>query len=309
MDNILYNILNEVDAGIVITNVKLEITFWNSYMEHLTNITRDEALDNNIYNILPNLRRNYFKEAVDCVIKNSQKKFFSSALHKGLVSIRNEINLKISKFAEEGEEFLLFEFIDVTSQVERINQLKNYVNKLSLLNQDLQKKEKIIKKLAYYDQLTGLANRTLFYKLANKFLYNAKRNNHLLGLMFLDVNKFKCINDTYGHEAGDKVLVKVAKMLLKTTRKGDVVTRFGGDEFLILLPYIKSIDDYKVIVSRINNFKNSTITYEEKKIDISLSIGVSFFPRDGDSIDELIVKADKAMYIAKNINTKHVCSL
>jgi diguanylate cyclase (GGDEF)-like protein len=276
-------------------------------MEHLTSINREEAIYNNIYNILPNLNKNFFKKAVDGVMKNGHKMFFSSAMHKGLVSNRKEVNLKISKFEKEGEEFLLFEFIDVTNQVEHINQLKSYVNKLSLLNKDLKKKEKVIKNLAYYDKLTGVANRILFYKLANKFLYNAKRNNDLLGLMFLDVNKFKSINDNYGHETGDKVLVKVAKILVKSTRKSDVVARFGGDEFLILLPSIKSIEDCKVIVSRINNYKNNTIAYEGQKIDISLSIGVSFYPYDGDSIDKLIVKADKAMYVAKNINREDIC--
>lgn len=308
MHRILFDIiLNDINEGIVIANEKLEISFWNDYMEHLTSINKDEAVYNNIYNILPNLNKNFFKRAVDCVMKNGHKMFFSSAMHKGLVSNRKEVNLKISKFEKEGEEFLLFEFIDVTNQVEHINQLKSYVNKLSLLNKDLKKKEKVIKNLAYYDKLTGVANRILFYKLANKFLYNAKRNNDLLGLMFLDVNKFKSINDNYGHEAGDKVLVKVAKILIKSTRKSDVVARFGGDEFLILLPCIKSIDDYKVIVSRINNYKNNTITYEGQKIDISLSIGVSFYPKDGDSIDKLIVKADKAMYVAKNIDRENIC--
>ncbi|MGR6835950.1 diguanylate cyclase domain-containing protein [Syntrophomonas erecta] len=304
MDKILFDILNGLYEGIVISDEKMEVHFWNKYMEHLTNIGKEKAVCQNIYDILPKLNKNFFKKAVDCVLENGQNMFFSSALHKGLVSNRRHVNLKISRFEKDEKKYLLFEFIDVTSQVERIKQLKFCVNNLSLLNMDLKEKEKIIRKLAYYDKLTGVANRTLFYKLANKILYNAKRNNNLLGLVFIDINKFKSINDNYGHEAGDKVLIKVAEMLLKSIRKSDVVARFGGDEFLILLPNLKNADDYKVIISRINNCTENFIIYEGQKIDISLSIGISFYPMNGNSIDKLIVKADKMMYAEKNGDTE-----
>lgn len=306
MDKILRDTLDCIDEGTIVLNEKYEILYWNNYMEYLTGIKLENVLQRNIYSVLPGLNKKYFKDLIQNIMQNECKMFLSAAMHKNLISIDKKLNLKISKLRSDDRNVILLEFIDVTNQFLHIEQLRKYVHDLYLLNKELKEKEKIIKNLAYYDKLTGVANRTLFYKYAEKFLDGAKRNNKLLGLMFIDVNKFKNINDTYGHEVGDRVLVRVADILTKATRKNDVVARYGGDEFLILLPDIKSFNNYKSIVSRIINNKNKIIN-NEKQINISLSIGVSFYPKNGDSIDELIVKADKAMYVAKNKDGEDNC--
>ena len=300
MNRVLYDILNNVNEGIVILDEQLEIYLWNNYMKVITKIDDKKAIGKNIYKVLPNLSKDYFNKSINDVLNNGCKMFFSAAMHKGLVNNKENLNLKISSFETKESKFLLLEFIDVTNQFTQINILKDYIQELSRVNMELKQKENVIKKLAYYDKLTGVANRTLFYELAEKFLDNSKRENNLLGLMFIDVDKFKGINDTYGHEVGDKVLIKVARILKEGTRKNDIVARYGGHEFLILLPNIKNTDNYNSIVSRIVNNKNKIIDCNGKEITISLSIGISFYPNSGDSIDKLIVEADKAMYIAKN---------
>jgi len=221
-------------------------------------------------------------------------------MHKDLLSNNKNLNLKISRIEKDNLNFILIEFIDVTNQFLRIDQLKKYVNELYTLNKELKEKEKTINKLAYYDGLTGVANRTLFYKMADEFYNNAKRNNSLLGLMFIDVDKFKYINDTYGHKKGDEVLIHVAKILKESTRNEDIIARFGGDEFLILLPFIKSYHDCEAVASRINN--STEILYcKEEQIKISLSIGISILSNEANDIDELILEADRAMYKAKKL--------
>jgi diguanylate cyclase len=121
----------------------------------------------------------------------------------------------------------------------------------------------------------------------------------MLGLMFIDVDNFKQINDTYGHEAGDRVLVQVAEILTAATRRNDVVARYGGDEFLILLPQINTPENCNIVMSKILQAKRDAVICNGVSVEICLSVGVSFYPQDGDSVDKLIVKADHAMYVAK----------
>lgn len=300
MNKNLFNILNFINEGVAITDEDLNIVFWNDSMGRLINIKGEEVLGAEIYDVIPNLRKNYFKESIESVLEKDYKFFYSAAMHKNLISEDTQVNLRLSRFENKDSRYLLIECIDVKNQIIRVNQLKKYNKELSELNQKLKEKEKEIHNLAYYDSLTGLANRTFFYNMAEKFLEDARRSSKKLGLMFIDVDKFKSINDTYGHKIGDKVLKEVAKILTKSTRKNDIISRHGGDEFLILLPNIKQYNNYKTIASRIAN-ANKEIGIDNKiKIKIPLSIGVSFYPKDGDSIDQLISKADKAMYCAKN---------
>lgn len=297
MNSALYDILNSVDEGIIILNERLEICFWNHYMEILTGNDYQIVQGHDIYKILPRLDKNYFHQAVDNVFFSGNKMFFSAALHKEIINRRVDLNLKISRFEKDQSKFILIELIDVTNQMVQINRLKDFVMELCNLNKKLKDKETLIKKLAYYDNLTGVANRTLFFELAEKLLNQAKRNNNLLAVLFVDVNKFKIINDVYGHIIGDEVLIEVANILMKATRRNDVVARYGGDEFIILLPSIKNFNDYEAVVSRIIHTKNKR--YEEKDINVTLSIGISIYPEAGENLEQLISQADEAMYIAK----------
>lgn len=301
MDKCSLSILDNITEGIVILNDKLEVLFWNKHMENIIKLKKEQVHGISIFKIFPKLDKSYFKNAFNSAIQNTYQYFFSSKIHKNIISDELEINFKINKFENEGKSCLMIEFIDITNQCIRIKQLKEYVKELSLLNKKLQEKEKEIEKLAYYDSLTNVGNRALFYSLSEKLLANSKRNNSMLGLMFIDIDNFKNINDKYGHMIGDKVLIQVANILTESVREADIVARHGGDEFLILLPDLKSYGSYKIIAKRIADANRKIKISEDIELNICLSIGVSFYPKDGATIDELVLKADKAMYGVKKM--------
>ncbi|MDK2967392.1 diguanylate cyclase [Lacrimispora sp.] len=301
MNKLLYQVLDNLNEGIVILNEYLQIMYWNYYMEDVTSLKRYHILSQSINDVLPNLNMKCYQDAFRDVKEEGMIRFFSGAIHKRLLNNSDYFNMKVTRIENEGKHFIQLEFINVTSQFNQIKQLKSYVNQLWDTNRNLKEKEKTIQKMAYYDKLTGVANRSLFYEVSASLLAQAKRNKSLLGLMFCDVNKFKSINDTYGHEFGDKVLIHVAKLLEKAVRKNDVVCRYGGDEFLILLPDIKEIDNYDIVASRIEELTRKAVRIQNITIPLSISGGISFYPIDADSIDQLIAKADAAMYAAKQM--------
>lgn len=299
MDKISYEVLDSLNVGILIVDESLRILYRNRFMKRFETQERPELVPRNLLEIFPRLNCPYYEISMIDALEKGRTLFFSAAMHGDLFPCREKYNIRVNRYAEAGTKRLLLEFTEVTDSFERIRQLKEIINQLRLLNQELKQKEKAIQNLAYYDQLTGVANRALFYVLAEKFLRAAERNQEMLGLMFIDVDNFKQINDTYGHEAGDRVLVQVAEVLTASTRRNDVVARYGGDEFLILLPKIAEAGNYKVVMSKILQAKHDAVVCNGFSVPISISVGVSFFPKDGNSIDQLIVKADHAMYAAK----------
>ncbi|MFC2158116.1 EAL domain-containing protein [Acidobacteriota bacterium] len=161
--------------------------------------------------------------------------------------------------------------------------------------------EQQFQSLAHYDSLTSLPNRTYMMELLSQSLVQARWGNHTLALLFLDLDRFKRINDTLGHDAGDKMLKDVALRLVDCIRDSDTVARMGGDEFMIILPKIQKAQDAAVIAQRILESMDLPFKLGEHEVTIGVSIGISQFPSDGDDYDSLIKNADIAMYKAKEV--------
>ncbi|HRS83599.1 MAG TPA: PAS domain S-box protein [Smithellaceae bacterium] len=164
---------------------------------------------------------------------------------------------------------------------------------------DRKQREDKIQWMAYHDILTGLPNRALFYDRAAMVLAQAKRKQWRFGLMMLDLDRFKAVNDTYGHDAGDKLLVGVARCLEGAVREQDTVARIGGDEFVIILPEVSSREDVKMIGERIIEGFQKPISIGEKEFIAAFSMGMALYPDDSGDIEGLMRCADEAMYRVK----------
>ncbi len=159
--------------------------------------------------------------------------------------------------------------------------------------------EEKIQYMAYHDSMTGLPNRKLFSDRLIIALAQAKRNNKKAGIMMLDLDNFKNVNDTLGHDAGDMVLKTTAERLSETLREGDTVARFGGDEFALILSGLETIEDAIQIAQKIINRLCEPILFHNHQLIVTASIGIAEFPDNGSDEVVLLKNADIAMYQAK----------
>jgi diguanylate cyclase (GGDEF)-like protein len=153
-----------------------------------------------------------------------------------------------------------------------------------------------VKFLSEKDSLTKIYNRRFVKQTFPKMLALAKSKKENLNLLFIDVNHFKKINDTYGHAVGDKVLLYITNVILRNSSKSDIVARWAGDEFLIIAHFI-NIEDMKLKIQKIHS--DLKMSSDDIHVDLSVSIGVSVYPCDGDNLDTLLRIADQNMYKSK----------
>ncbi|NQV83085.1 MAG: sensor domain-containing diguanylate cyclase [Rhodospirillales bacterium] len=183
----------------------------------------------------------------------------------------------MSSIPIEDEDLLLFAFIDVTP---------------------LKEAEAKIQALANYDNLTELPSRRLFSDRLTKAMDRAERAETNMAVLFIDLDGFKAVNDTLGHEAGDLVLKEVALRLRDCIRKPDTVARLGGDEFIVIIEH-QNTENATIVGERIVNSLSQPIETPEGAANIGASIGIAFFPKDGKTEDQLLKAADQAMYKVK----------
>ena len=182
--------------------------------------------------------------------------------------------------------------IGIITHVVDITKQKNTESELSIA-------KKKAEELATHDYLTGLPNRFLLNDRIESNILIAKRRNLYFAVSIMDLDGFKKINDTLGHFAGDLVLVEIAKRSQTALREYDTISRFGGDEFVILLPEIQRKEEIDVIANRLLEYSRAPIPFHGKLIQPSLSLGIAVYPNDGIDRETLLRKADLALYVAK----------
>ncbi|MBI4356742.1 MAG: diguanylate cyclase [Gammaproteobacteria bacterium] len=180
--------------------------------------------------------------------------------------------------------------------------IQNYVGILEDITEKKQREEKI-QHLAYYDPLTDLPNRVLFQERLKRALVQARRNNRWVGLLFLDLDKFKAINDTMGHPAGDQLLRLVAERLKNCVREEDTVVRMGGDEFILILvnmkPDARAKEGGQKVAHKVLRALGEPFSIGGTEVVVGASVGIALYPQDGETATQLLRNADSALYYAK----------
>jgi len=190
----------------------------------------------------------------------------------------------------KDEQGIIISYIGIFSNISRLikNQLK-------------------LEHIAHHDVLTNLPNRLLLADRLEQSIVNAIRNNEQFAVCYIDLDAFKPINDQYSHAAGDQVLIEIAQRLKQIVRGNDTVARIGGDEFVILLNELKSLDKCKLLLNRLLAEIDQPITVQENRHHVTASIGVAIFPDNGNNAESLLQLADEAMYEAKRLGKSRYC--
>lgn len=234
------------------------------------------------------------------------------------IAKRYNANFKEGKhLIEENKELISNMKTEINNRKDAQLELENHKHKLeeivesrtrelTAINADLleqmnirQKVERELEYLAYYDELTGLPNRSLFIENLKTSLSQAKRNESLLGVLFIDLDRFKNINDSHGHYIGDSLLSIVAERLRDVLRDSDTIARNGGDEFVVVLDNMKDVREPYVVANKIIESLNTKFNIKSHDIHIGASVGISMFPLDGNDALDLLKMSDTAMYEAK----------
>lgn len=271
--------IERVADSIFITDVNGVIEYVNSAFVLITGYEREEAIGQS-----PRLVKS----------GNHDEQFYR---HIWEALLRGEVyrNVIVNR-RKDGR--LYHEAITITPLTDPEGRITHFISSGKDMSESIQAQERL-HHLAHHDSLTGLPNRALFVERLKHVLQRAERRNRAVGVMFLDMDRFKMVNDTLGHEAGDRLLQAMAARLLSCVREGDTIARFGGDEFAGLLDDVASPEDVAPIVGKFLEALAPPFVIDGHELFVGGSIGVSLYPDDGTDPQTLMKNADTAMYSAK----------
>jgi diguanylate cyclase (GGDEF)-like protein len=273
-------------------------------MEGISRIRQSDAVGKQLCDICAKFRKKRYQDILEAVLVKNQSRFCSSKLHNAFVfpacgdtaSIRQ--NMMIEPTTIDNEVFALIQINDITNQVTNEHKLTSLITELKKGYLEVIESAELHKQLAQTDPLTRLANRSGINKYTEEMFRNGT-DLKTCALMFLDLDGFKSVNDTYGHLMGDNLLIEVAGILKRKMRKDDVVARIGGDEFLILLYNMESLESLEIVGQKLVDEIAKPVCIDNQQVHVTVSIGIAPYDKSFESAIDFIKAADDAMYRAK----------
>lgn len=266
--------------GMALTSVEGEFTRVNAALSHLLGYTQEEFAKLTLRELVAAEDAAKLVAALTALLgEQEQSKSLEVCLYcKGGAIIQVMLHIALVRGSAKQPLYFIGQFIDITER---------------------KQSEEAMKHLAYHDPLTNLPNRILFRDHLTVSLAQARANEDMLAVVFLDLDRFKEINDTLGHYIGDKALKIIAERLGSAVRKSDVMARLGGDEFTLLLHNIPSRESVARVINKIIQALEQPLVFEGREFVVSASVGIALFPEDAREVDTLLQIADKNMYFDK----------
>ncbi|TCJ05453.1 putative bifunctional diguanylate cyclase/phosphodiesterase [Cytobacillus praedii] len=273
-------VFENTSEGVMITDARGRIISVNPAFEIVTGYNAEEVIGNN-----PNILQSGVHD--EAFYQTMWNQIYDMGVWKGEI------------WNKRKNDELYPEWLTISVIKDDNGNITNYVGVFSDIS-DQKYTEKQLRFLAHYDSLTGVANRYSLNKRLEGLLQTAERYNQQLALLFLDLDRFKQVNDTLGHNYGDMLLKLVSSRLKDLLKNKDMIARLGGDEFVIVLPNLKHPKEAIHIAERIIESLSQSFLLESHEVYVTASIGISLYPLDGIDTETLLKNADKAMYDAKS---------
>lgn len=285
-DIYLNAILNSSPALISIRDLNGNIMLASEHYKMLAEVNESEALGNDFFDTYP--------------MEMAQTLWDSdSATSKATQVIESELEVRHKDGALHTYLMLKFPLRDQEGQIFSVCSICTDITERKLAEDAAREQQSRLNFMAFHDALTGLPNRSLFYDRLNHGLARAQRHQSKLGLMMVDVDRFKTVNDTLGRDAGDQMLKTLSRKLVGELRKMDTVARLGSDEFIVILENIHNVGDARRVADKVLKRLAEPLVIHNQTVQNSVSIGISVYPQDGQVADELLKRADIAMHKAK----------
>ena len=290
-----------LDAGIVILDGDLKVYKWNKWMELHSNIPADQIVGHSIFDFFPNLDSHSFSRSLKYVLNFGNYYFFSQKLHHYLFPFKpvSYLSVDIDYMQQSCN---MGQLVDEESSTRYVYITVHDVTEITVY-------EKTLIEMNTRDSLTGIYNRKFLESQLRNELKRFKRAQRPFGLIMFDIDFFKKINDTYGHQCGDYVLKSLASAVSSTIRSTDILARYGGEEFFCLLPET-DIDNTTHVAEILRiAVENKTFTFQNTPIQLTISLGVTAMHSEIEAPDVLIKKADDALYEAKRTGRNKVIAM
>ena len=299
-------VLERIEMGILVLDSELRIVKCNPFLENMALKTQDEMLNRPVAEVFTRFAIPRYRQILRDCMEKGQVRFCSGMMHQSFVvpegvpeSAPCCQNLQVGRFEHDGRYFMLLQITDISDHFQRVYHLKHLIKDLGADYEQAKAAGELMRKQAYYDHLTGVYNRNFFVHQLRYDIKQAERTRHKVAILFMDLDGFKVVNDTYGHSIGDLLLQQVALRLKECVRITDTVARFGGDEFAVILTNIHRFEDGLAVARKICDSIQVPFVLGGNDVVISTSIGCSIYPDDSLETQVLLDFADRAMYQVK----------
>jgi len=278
--------IEQTHDSVTSTDLNGNILSWNLGSVTMFGYTTSEAIGQNISILHKKEDLLTFSQNIKTLMKTGKYSTDTMLITKSKESIHVSLSLSLLRDEDSNPIAMIAYAQDISRRIK--------------VEKELAEQRKILDHQAHYDALTKLPNRILFHDRVDQAIEKAKRKHLKFALLFIDLDHFKEINDSLGHDVGDEILKTVSKRLEEAVRKEDTVARLGGDEFTVVLEDLKEPQDASFITGKILHFLSESIQVNDNVLYVSSSIGISIYPDDGIAYDNLLKYADSAMYKAKD---------